>query len=125
LSKYDDAKTSDESDDEGQPPYILKSLNYFLSGAELFLKWCGIIRMVGSYFFNIYQMKLLRCVHMETCIKKLQMASNMAGCFTLALAMVLLMASKMAYHLVLNPTRYASTRVLWLASKMARRLVLN
>jgi hypothetical protein len=69
LSKYDDAKPSDESDDEGQPPYILKSLNYFLSGAELFLKWSGIIRMVESYFFNIYQMKLLRCVHMETCMK--------------------------------------------------------
>jgi hypothetical protein len=35
LSKYDDAKPTDESDDEGQPPYIKKSLNYFLSGAEL------------------------------------------------------------------------------------------
>jgi hypothetical protein len=30
LSKYDDAKSSDVSDDEGQPPY-----NYFLNGAEL------------------------------------------------------------------------------------------
>jgi hypothetical protein len=35
LSKYNDAKPSDESDDEGQPPYILKSLSYFLSCAEL------------------------------------------------------------------------------------------
>jgi hypothetical protein len=35
LSKYDDAKPSDVSDDEGQPPYILKSLNYFLNAAEL------------------------------------------------------------------------------------------
>jgi hypothetical protein len=60
-----------------------------------------------------------------TMYEKVRMASNMAGCFTLALAMVLLMASKMAYHLVLNSTRYASTRVLWLASKMARCLVSN
>jgi hypothetical protein len=57
--------------------------------------------------------------------ENLRMASNMAGCFTLALVMVLLMASKMAYHLVLDSTRYASTRVLWLASKMAPRLVSN
>jgi hypothetical protein len=38
------------------------------------------------------------------------------SCFTLASAMVFLMASKMACHLVLNSTRYAyaSATVLWL-----------
>jgi hypothetical protein len=47
LSKYNDAKPSDKSDDEGQPPYILKK-------PQLFFKWCGMIRIVGPFFFNIY-----------------------------------------------------------------------